>query len=232
MSPLDARARLQPKAASAPAKSAPEPSLRERAYAEIKRRINCLEYQPGAYINEAQVSRQLRIGRTPVHQALDRLMHEGLVEVIPRKGVIVQSISLEQILQIVELRLVNEPYCVALAAERATGADIAALERLLAQAPPLIRARDREGLMGLDRAFHHALAQAARNPVLTDLLAWLHERSLRFWFISLGDDLQLRRVDEEHHAVLEAVAARERERAVAAMRTHIESFRKNIMRTI
>jgi DNA-binding GntR family transcriptional regulator len=47
-------------------------SLRDRAYAEIKRRINCLNYAPGAYINEAQVSRELKLGRTPVHHALDR----------------------------------------------------------------------------------------------------------------------------------------------------------------
>ena len=55
-----------------------------------KRRINRLEYRPGAYLNEAQISRQLKIGRTPVHQALDRLMLEGLVQIIPRKGVVVQ----------------------------------------------------------------------------------------------------------------------------------------------
>jgi DNA-binding GntR family transcriptional regulator len=210
----------------------PHASLRDRAYAEIKRRINRMDYRPGAYLNEAQISRVLGIGRTPVHQALDRLMLEGLVQVIPRKGVIVQSISLDQIMQIIDVRLVNEPHCVGLAVERATAQEIAGMRELLASAAPLIRARDRERLMVLDRSFHHRISQAARNPILADLLTMLHERSLRFWFISLGDDLQLRRVDEEHRAVLEAIAERDRDRAIAAMRTHIESFRKNIIRAI
>ncbi len=216
-----------------PAGSTPSQlSLRDRAYAEIKRRINRMDYRPGAYLNEAQISRMLKIGRTPVHQALDRLMLEGLVQVIPRKGVIVQSISLDQIMQIIDVRLVNELYCVELAVERATAQDIAGMRELLESAGPLIHARDRERLMNLDRAYHHSISQAARNPVLSDTLATLHDRSLRFWFISLSNDLQLRRVDEEHRAIFDGIVRRDLPGAVAAMRAHIESFRKNIMRTI
>jgi len=77
---MEQRVQHQPKAAD------PSLSLRDQAYFEIKRRINRLEYRPGAYLNEAQISRPLKIGRTPVHQALDRLMLEGLVQVIPRKS--------------------------------------------------------------------------------------------------------------------------------------------------
>lgn len=210
----------------------PPLSLRDRAYAEIKRRINRMDYRPGAYLNEAQISRALKIGRTPVHQALDRLMLEGLVQVIPRKGVIVESISVDQIMQIIDVRLVNELYCVELAVERAMSQELAGMRELLETAGPLIHARDRERLMNLDRAYHHRISQAARNPVLSDTLATLHERSLRFWFISLGDDLQLRRVDEEHRAILDAMARRDRPGAIDAMRAHIESFLKNIMRSI
>ena len=119
-------------------------SLRDQAYIEIKRRINRLEYRPGVYLNEAQITRQLKIGRTPVHQALDRLMLEGLVQVIPRKGVVVQSISLDEVLSILEVRLVNEIYCVELAAERATGPEIAKMQDLLRSAASLTRSRDRE----------------------------------------------------------------------------------------
>ncbi|MGI8527663.1 MAG: GntR family transcriptional regulator [Pseudolabrys sp.] len=207
-------------------------SLRDRAYAEIKRRINRLEYQPGAYLNEAQISEELGFGRTPVHQALDRLMMEGMVRVMPRKGVIVQPISLDEVLQIVDARLVNESHCVALAVERATSNDIVRMRRTLQGAPTLIRVRDREGLMNLDRSFHSRISDAARNPVLADILTSLHERSLRFWFISLSDDLQLRRVNDEHRAILDGIAARDRKAAGDAMRTHIDSFRKNITRSI
>src|ERR1700747_60116 len=106
---------------------APPISLRERAYLDIRRRINRLESRPGAYLNEAQISRQLKIGRTPVHQALDRLMLEGLVQVIPRKGVVVKAVSLNEVLKIIEVRLINEPYGARLAAERSNDSDLAAM---------------------------------------------------------------------------------------------------------
>jgi DNA-binding GntR family transcriptional regulator len=223
---MQERARRVTRVADAPV------SLRDRAYQEIKRRINKMEFRPGAYLNEAQISRTLRIGRTPVHQALDRLMLEGLVQVIPRKGVMVESISLDQVLQIIDVRLVNEPFCVGLAAERATPAEVSQLRTLLDSAGPLIRARDREQLMDLDRQFHWRISLAARNAVLADTISRLHDRSLRFWFISLGDDLQLRRVDEEHHAILDCVVRRDAAGAADAMRHHIESSRKHIARAI
>jgi GntR family transcriptional regulator, rspAB operon transcriptional repressor len=207
-------------------------SLRDRAYQEIKRRINKMEFRPGAYLNEAQISRTLRIGRTPVHQALDRLMLEGLVQVIPRKGVMVETISLDQVLQIIDVRLVNEPFCVGLAAECATPSEVAQLRALLDASGPLIRARDREQLMDLDRQFHWKISLAAKNAVLAETITRLHDRSLRFWFISLGDDLQLRRVDEEHRSIMDAVARRDTVGAADAMRHHIESSRKHIARAI
>lgn len=210
----------------------PPVSLRERAYQEIKRRINRMELRPGAYLNEAQISRTLRIGRTPVHQALDRLMLEGLVQVIPRKGVVVETVSLDQVLEIIDVRLVNEPFCVALATERATPAELSQLRTLLESAGPLIRARDRGELMELDRKFHRMISLAARNRILADTISRLHDRSLRFWFISLADDLQLRRVDEEHRAILDAVVRRDGAGAGEAMRHHIESSRKGIVRAI
>ncbi len=212
--------------------SEPPVSLRTQAYLEIKRRINRLEYRPGVYLNEAQISRQLNIGRTPVHQALDRLMLEGLVQIIPRKGVVVQSISLDEVLQILEARLVNEVHCIELAAERATNQQIAAMQALLASGEPLIRARDREKLMNLDREFHRLISDAAHNSVIADILRSLHNRSLRFWFIAVGDDLQLRRIAEEHRAIVAAIKQRNRRQAAGVMRAHIKSSRDHIMRAI
>jgi len=207
-------------------------SLRDQAYFEIKRRINRLEYRPGTYLNEAQITRQLNIGRTPVHQALDRLMLEGLVQVIPRKGVVVQSISLNEVLSILEVRLVNELYCVELSVERATMLEVARLHEIVRNASALTRSRDREKLMDSDRQFHRQITDSARNPVLADLLKMLHERSLRFWFIAFGDDLQLQRIDDEHRAIGAALARRDKGGAVAAMRAHVESSRDHIMRAI
>jgi GntR family transcriptional regulator, rspAB operon transcriptional repressor len=203
-------------------------SLREAAYEAIKHRIMTCAFRPGEYINELQLSALLEIGRTPVHQALDRLMMEGMVEVIPRKGVIVKPVSLNEVLQISEVRIINEPYGARLAAERADDADIAELAGIVKRSERWASLRNVESMMLLDRDFHLLIARAARNSVLGELLRSLHERSLRFWFISLNVPTQYQSVQREHTAILSAIRRHDPARAEAAMRGHIESFRANV----
>ena len=203
-------------------------SLRDAAYEAIKHRIITCAFRPGEYINELQLSALLNIGRTPVHQALDRLMVEGMVEVIPRKGVIVKPVSLNEVLQIIEVRLINEPLGARLAAEHASDADLAEMTDVLKRTKHWASVRNVENLMLLDREFHLLVARAAKNDVLTELLRNLHERSLRFWFISLNVPAQYQLVQDEHATILEAIRQRDGAAADAAMRRHIESFRKNV----
>jgi len=208
--------------------SAAAPSLRDKAYEAIKQRIITCAFKPGEYINELQLSSILKIGRTPVHQALDRLMIEGLVQVIPRKGVIVKPISLNEVLQIIEVRLINEPYGARLAAEHARDSDLSAMSDVLLQAKHWAALRNVELMMLLDREFHLRIAQSAKNDVLIELLRGLHERSLRFWFISLNAPKQYERVQVEHSGILAAIRKHNADHAEAAMRDHIESFRANV----
>jgi len=203
-------------------------SLRDTAYEAIKHRIITCAFKPGEYINELQLSSILKIGRTPVHQALDRLMIEGMVEVIPRKGVIVKPVSLNEVLQIIQVRLINEPYGARLAAERADDSELAELDDVLVRARHWASLRNIEKIMLLDREFHLLIARAAKNDVLTELLRNLHERSLRFWFISLNAPKQYERVLDEHTAILEAIRQRDADKADAAMRGHIQSFQANV----
>jgi DNA-binding GntR family transcriptional regulator len=217
---------------AAPAPPAARASLRDRAYEEIKRRVIRMDYAPGAYLNAAQLCAETGFGMTPVAQALNRLALEGMLEVMPRKGTIVRPVSLEEVLQIIDVRVVNEPYSARLAAERAQPADLAAIESVVARAAALVRRNDVEGLMLLDREFHNRIARAARNPVLAELLRGLHERSLRFWFISLSDRAHLDAVQAEHRAILERLKARDADGAAEAMREHIESFRAAIARSL
>lgn len=205
--------------------------LRARAYEAIKRRIISLKYRPGAYLNAAQVSADLGLGRTPVNQALSRLMHEGMVEVIPRKGAIVRAVSLEEVMAVIDVRFVNEVHCVRLAVERASDAEIDELEAIVKRAEVLTPTRDVEALMLLDREFHDRLARAARNPVLAGILLSLHERSLRFWFISLSDQQHLASVQSEHRGIVECLRARDLEGIAESMRAHIESFRGTIAKS-
>ena len=207
-------------------------SLRLSAYEEIKRRIITLHYRPGESLNEARLSEELDIGRTPVHEAVTRLALEGMLEIFPRKGLIVKPVSLDEVLAIAEVRMVNEAWCASLAARRATDEDLVAMRVILDAMPALIKARDIEALMNLDRDFHCAISRAARQRTLAELLLQLHERSLRFWFISLSEQHHLRDVLNEHKAVYKAIADRDPDKAAGLMQAHIQTYMDNITRKV
>ena len=203
-------------------------SLQDAAYEEIKRRIINLNLKPGEHVNVDALSTALGMGRTPVHTALKRLAVESMVSIIPRKGVIVRDISVHEVMEIVDVRLVNESYCVRLAAERASKEDIRELRTILDRGPDLIARQDLEGLMNLDRDFHEAISRIARNKVLADLLVGLHQRSLRFWFISLSNERHLREVQKQHREIYDRISAHDPKGASDAIVFHISAFRANI----
>ena len=203
-------------------------SLTEAAYEELKRRIITLVYPPGSYINEAQLCEDLQIGRTPVHQAVNRLSLEGMINIIPRKGNIVSPISLEDALAVFEVRLILEPECARIAARLASESQIKSMDALLAPARRLIDRREIEVLMNIDRDFHILLAGCARNKVLEQMLMRLHERSLRFWFVSLSDEHHVATVIDEHVEIVDCLRRRDGEKAAGIMRDHIQSARERI----
>jgi DNA-binding GntR family transcriptional regulator len=220
-------------AKSAPAKSAsttPGMSLREHAYQLIKHRIITCAFKPGENLNEAIVAEMLNLGRTPVNQAFDRLRLEALVDVMPRKGIVVRHIHFDEVLQISDARILNEAYAIRLAAERATTAEITAMRDVLAEATRL--GDDLERFIMLDREFHMLIASAARNEVLSDILLNLNERSLRLWSISLADEAHKASVNNEHHEIFMAIFRRDPDEAERTMRRHIDSFRQTILKKL
>lgn len=198
-------------------------SLRDVAYEEIKQRIITLHYRPGAYINEAKICKELDIGRTPVHMAIDRLSLESMVEIIPRKGVIVRPVSVEDLKQVVETRLINEPLAAGLASVRATDEELRRL-RKIAEKGRAAKRHDVMQLMELDREFHATIANSTRNAILAQILKNLHERSLRQWFIALSDARRQKEIADEHEEIIASIASRNPKTAEAVMRSHINSF--------
>jgi len=203
-------------------------SLSDIAYEELKFRIITLAYEPGSYLNEARLSDDLEIGRTPIHQAVRRLNHEGLIEMIPRKGLIVKPISLQEVGEIIDLRLVNEVYCTGQACDRMNPAAGEDLTQILQTAEAFAEQGDIQSQIMVDRQFHNKIAQIAGNQVLAEILRNLHERSMRIWFVSLANDTHADRVRSDHEEILKALKRGARTVAEDAMRAHILAFKENI----
>jgi DNA-binding GntR family transcriptional regulator len=203
-------------------------SLQHSAYREIKRRIVTLVYRPGEQVNTAQICAQLGIGRTPVHLAIHRLETEGLIEIQPRRGIVVRAIDRDEIMALIEARHMIEPQVAALAAMRASEAEFQAIRVALDQVEPAYRSDDPERFMNTDLEFHRLVALAARNRPIGDFLAGLHERCMRVYFISVSRIDHDKRILGEHERIFEALVRRDVEGAAGAMRRHIESLRANV----
>ena len=204
-------------------------SLVAKAYEQIKEKIITLYFLPGQYLNEAAISSLLDVGRTPVHQALQRLELEGLVEIMPRKGVVVLPDSISEIIKILESRAAVEAELAKAAAARVSVEDG---KELLALANATRNTRSGPGMddfIACDRAFHRKLAERSGNTVLSDFAQQLHERSIRYWYLHLWQTMDVQATTRQHAAIAEAIARHDGERAAQAMREHIESLKGRLM---
>jgi DNA-binding GntR family transcriptional regulator len=209
-----------------------EPSLKSQsltmvAYETLKQKIIVGFFLPGQYLNEAAIAEQLDLGRTPVHQALQRLQVEGLVEVVPRKGVIIQPDTAEQMLEILDARIVVEPELVRSATRNVTNEHIQELERIL-----FSESRTAGGtidsFIAKDREFHGYITRLSGNAVLGDFARMLHERSTRYWLLTMWQTLDTVATGQQHRAILQAIRKRDATAAGKAMRSHLMSLRDRI----
>jgi len=152
-------------------------SRRDHAYLEIKRRIVHGELAPGMPLSEVELARQIRTSRTPVREALSRLLEEGYVERVPARGYFVTPITVTLIQNVFEVRRLLEGAAAARAAEFADPAAIARLRALATceyageDAASFRKAAEANG------AFHLAVAQASRNAIIVDLVRHCSIRS-------------------------------------------------------
>lgn len=204
-------------------------SLMQQAYDAIKAKILSLELRPGLFLNEASLCELTGIGRMPVHQAIHRLQAEGMVEVIPRKGLVIRTDSLHDIMAVLEARMAMEPNIVALAAERIGPEHIAELKRLLKESRRLLHQSQRDSFSVIDRAFHGTVAEGSGNKFLADSLRPLHERSDLMWHLRIMPADGLEVTQREHEEVLNAIVERNPEAARRAMTAHLESLHNRIL---
>lgn len=203
-------------------------SLRDQAYEAIKHMILTGKLEPGEYINEADLALQLQIGRTPVNQAMQRLGLENLVVTMPRKGVYVKPLGLNELRLIVETRRVNECFAAERAAQNANSSDVDAMRQYIANGRDAMDAADTFAFLEADRHFHTALSVAAGNTILASILDRLHEQAQRYWYLSLQNDEHMPVVQAEHEAIFAAIEAKNPAAAKRAMAAHIDSLQLNL----
>ncbi|HQY86909.1 MAG TPA: GntR family transcriptional regulator, partial [Ilumatobacteraceae bacterium] len=206
-------------------RTAPPESLSEQAYRDIRRMIVHLELAPGAVIREDALQATLQLGRTPIREALQRLVRDQFVTVMPRRGMYVSSIDVGDLALLYETRAILEPYAMRLACARGTDDawnDMASLlEGATADATPA-------ALLEIDRGCRELVWRAADNRFLTDHLDMLYAHSDRLWHLYLGDVADLHGMIAEHRAILHALRADDADRAAELIEAHMHHFDQQI----
>jgi|SRR5690606_12626696 len=207
-------------------------SLREQAYHLIRKQITSLELPPGATIDEGMLQAELGLGRTPIREALLQLAHEGLVAIIPRRGMFVTEIGLTDLRKLFEVRVVIELLAVELAAQRGTAEHWRQMEELLSHLPEPGTPGENDIMIEIDEQCHRLIYEASGNPFLVNALTPLYAQSLRLWYLLLSEISTLHAAMQEHVLMLQAFKAGDVEQAVELMRRHIDGFQEEVQQAM
>jgi DNA-binding GntR family transcriptional regulator len=206
--------------------SVPEPSLADTAYERIRADILTCDLEPGAEVTEAELAGRYELGKAPIRVALQRLAQDGLVQALPRRGHLIAPITLKDIHDLFELRLLIEPAMAARAARKITKADLKRLRELTVESTAI-----GEPFSSPGAEFHLFLIELAGNRRARDVMAQVHDQLERVANLRLaGSDWD--QMVHDHHGIIDACErgdAVEVERLVAS---HIEGARRSIVDVI
>jgi DNA-binding GntR family transcriptional regulator len=189
-------------------------SLAEQAYRHLEEQLVTLVLAPGELVGEKDLVESAGIGRTPVREAIQRLSAEGLLQVLPRRGLMVTPLRRSDLIQIIEARRVLERLMVVKAAERATPDQRQALLMLAAHLDTA--GDDLDVFFRLDQRLDELLEAACNNHYLVQALTAMHSQCRRLWYLH-RNNLNLPRSAQLHGGLARAVANQNGAGAIRAL---------------
>ncbi|MGI9493110.1 MAG: GntR family transcriptional regulator [Geminicoccaceae bacterium] len=192
----------------------------DEVYDQVRAMATHFEFKPDERINEGALAAKLGISRTPLREALNRLVAEGFLTFQNGRGFFCRSLVPDQILALYEARQAIECEALRLAVARAGDDEIAEVMSFLEETEAAYTgSSSAEALVELDEAFHLRLVQMARNPELERFLANVNARIRYVRWIDMSERRGI--TPAAHVRIVEALAARDEARAVDELRSHI-----------
>ncbi|GAB4125268.1 MAG: GntR family transcriptional regulator [Roseiflexaceae bacterium] len=143
------------------------------------------ELAPGSRVDQADLAQRFGVSIVPVREALARLQSSGLVRIVPHRGVFVEDLSSDELVDIYTVRELLEEHAARLAAKNLTDADIALLEQLAIDMQAFAEAQDFDRFLDLNREMHFTIYRAARRKALLQIISQLWDRSTRYRHLQL-----------------------------------------------
>ena len=209
-------------------------SLSDQAYEGLEEMIVTLHLEPGAVLSEAELSEQLGIGRTPIREALQRLAREGLVLILPRKGILVSEINPGKQLLLLEVRRELERLLARSGAHRATDEERERFTEIADGMERAERENDDLGFMRLDDALNKLIATAAHNEYANRAIGLTHGLSRRFWYVHYREAADLPVAARLHAQLARAIAGGDSAAAATAsdeLVDYVEAFTRETVLT-
>jgi DNA-binding GntR family transcriptional regulator len=202
-------------------------SLREQAVQVIRASIIAGELEPGEIYSATVLADRLGVSPTPVREAMLDLASTGLVTPVRNRGFRVVVPEDRDLDEISELRTMLEVPAMRLVAERASDRELDGLERLVAANEAAAENGEPAAFLLADREFHLALFEIVGNGRLVRLISQLRDQTVLVGIKALAESGRLTQYATEHRDLLEALRAREGERAETIMRFHLKHTRED-----
>ena len=205
-------------------------NLSARVYNQIKHLILCNEIMPGQKLHHQELSERLGVSRTPVREALTRLVQEGYVSFLPNRGFTCKEIRIQEAEELYDLREALEAFAVEKAITKLTQASLDQLRKKMSSYGRDVQKRFTRERLVYDQDVHMQIIRLAGNETLTNTLSHVFERIvLKRRTDGLYDPARGLTAHEEHMRLLDAMQQRNVSTAVAIIREHIQAGKKNVM---
>ncbi|MBR0671911.1 GntR family transcriptional regulator [Neoroseomonas soli] len=205
------------------------PLLTDQATGILRRDILTTRLAPGETVSEGATAQRLGLGKAPVRAALARLAEEGLVLSVPRRGWVVSMVTIRDIHEVFDLRLLLEPEAARRAAGRADGAVLAHLDAVCAAG---YRPEDEESALAFldaNRAFHVAIADLSGNLRLARVIGRLLDESTRMLVLGLRRRDRTGEMAHEHAELVKMLADGRGAEAAALMHEQVAASRDMVL---
>lgn len=208
------------------------PSMSEAAYRAIEELIVTGVLRPGSMISENQLCADLRLGRSPIREALQRLKLEGYVEIHARRGALVMPFDVLRQIELLEVRRPLELTLTHLAIERATERERSEMRATAAEIVSAAAEGERVRYLNANRAVHEIRIQSAHNGLLAQTMRVIFGLSRRFWFAYIEDTGSFSEAANLHAAILTAMAEGDEKSALKGTRSLLNFLENLTRRTI
>lgn len=194
--------------------------FKHQAYSFIKEKILKCEYLPNTFINEKMLQEALECSRTPIREALNMLEQENLLRIIPKKGILISDLSINDISMLYETRLLIEPYIIRTSGHNVPREDLVMFKDLFSCN---VEGDDIAQSIEIDDKFHTALWNTCTNTYLVTSLMETNAQNKRIRILSGLSKGRIEKSQDEHLLVIEAMLKEEYDSAAAAMESHLKS---------